>query len=175
MRSMRITVLSFVGAVLISMPILAQASVLLGGAANPPSGQAGETSVTVTGSGFPSGTISPASVTVTLMPRSGGSPVTTTATSVTPGSGSTVTVGFLIPASISVSSPTVYQVAISGATTAGTLFKSSNSSLLTINPAEIHLISPNKGLQGQTLPVTIYGLYTNFASGVTQRSEEHTS
>src|SRR5271165_4710527 len=168
MRSMRITVLSFVGAVLISMPILAQASVLLGGAANPPSGQAGETSVTVTGSGFPSGTISPASVTVTLTPRSGGSAVTSTASSVTFVKGTTNTIGFLIPASISVSTPTVYQVAISGATTGGTGFQSSNSSLLTINPPEIRLISPTKGIPGQTVSVTIYGLYTNFASGVTQ-------
>lgn len=165
---MRATVLSFVGAVLISMPVLAQTSVKLNAATSPTSGQAGLTTVSVTGSGFPSGTILPASVTVTLTP-SGGTLVTTTATGVTPGTGTTNTIAFLVPASISVSTPTVYAVTISGQTTTGTAFQSSNSSNLTVNPpSSITSISPTNGLQGQTISVTINGKYTNFVSGVTQ-------
>jgi PKD repeat protein len=165
---MRATVLSFVGVVLISMPVLAQTSVKLNAATSPTSGQAGLTTVSVTGSGFPSGTISPASVTVTLTP-SGGTAVTTTATAVTPGTGTTNTIAFVVPASISVSTPTVYEVSISGQTTTGTAFQSSNSSNLTVDPpSSITSISPNTGLQGQTISVTINGKYTNFVSGVTQ-------
>ena len=169
MSSMRARVLSFVGAVLLCMPVLAQASVTLKAATSPTSGQAGLTSVSVTGSGFPSGTISPASVTVTLTPKSGGTPVTTTATSVTPGTGTTDTVAFLRPASISVTAATVYEVSIAGQTTGGTTFQSSNSSALTIDPpSSIALLLPATGLQGQTLTVTINGKYTNFVTGVTQ-------
>src|ERR1700722_13865006 len=169
MSSMRATGLSFVGAVLLCMPVLAQASVTLKAATSPTSGQAGLTSFSVTGSGFPSGTFSPASVTVTLTPKSGGTPVTTTATSVTPGTGTTDTVAFLIPASISVTAATVYEVSIAGQTTGGTTFQSSNSSALTIDPpSSIASLVPATGLQGQTLTVTINGKYTNFVTGVTQ-------
>ncbi|MGA2534765.1 MAG: PKD domain-containing protein [Terracidiphilus sp.] len=169
MSSMRATVLSFVGAVLISLPLLAQTSVKLNGSTSPTSGQAGLTTVTVTGSGFPSGTISPASVTVTLTPKSGGTAVTTTATSVTPGTGTTSTIGFLIPSSISVTSATVYEVSIAGQTTGGATFQSSNSAALTIDPpSSISSLSPKNGLQGQTVSVTITGKYTNFVNGVTQ-------
>jgi len=165
---MRKTVLSFLGAVLISMPALAQTSVKLNASASPSSGQPGVTSVSVTGSGFPSGTISPSAVTVTLTP-SGGSAVTTTASSVGTVIGSTKIVGFLIPGSISVSSPTVYAVTIAGQTTTGTAFQSSNASSLTINPLPfVSSVSPNSGLQGQTLSVTITGQYTSFAIGATQ-------
>ena len=165
----RATVLSLVGAVLISLPMFAQTSVKLNGSTSPTSGQAGLTTVTVTGSGFPSGTILPASVTVTLTPQAGGTAVTTAATSVTPGAGTSNTIGFLIPASISVTAATVYEVSIAGQTTGGTAFQSSNSSALTINPpSSIASLSPNNGLQGQTVSVTITGKYTNFVNGVTQ-------
>lgn len=165
---MRKTVLSFLGAVLISLPALAQTNVKLNASASPSSGQAGMTSVSVTGSGFPSGTISPSAVTVTLTP-SGGSPATTTATSVATVIGSTKIVGFLIPASISISAPTVYAVTISGQTTTGTKFQSSNSSSLTVNPnPSISSVSPTSGKQGLTVSVTITGQYTSFAIGATQ-------
>lgn len=165
---MRATVLSFVVAVLISLPVLGQTSVKLGGSASPSSGQAGLTTVSVTGSGFPSGTISSASVTVTLTPTSG-TPVTTTASSVTPGTGTDNTIAFLIPASISVTAATVYDITISGQTTDGTTFQSSNSSDLTIDPpSSIASLSPKTGLQGQTVTVTITGKYTNFVNGVTE-------
>src|ERR1700739_600096 len=50
--------------------------------ASPSSGQPGVTSISVTGSDFPSGTILAASVTVNLTPSAGGAAVNTTATSV---------------------------------------------------------------------------------------------
>jgi hypothetical protein len=168
MSSMRKTVLSFLVAVLISVPALAQTSVKLNASASPASGQPGVTSVSVTGSGFPSGTISPSAVTVKLTPTSG-SPVTTTASSVGSVIGSTKIVGFLIPASITVSSPTAYAVTISGQTTTGTQFVSSTSSALTVNPSpSVASVAPASGSQGQTVTVTITGTYTSFAIGATQ-------
>src|SRR5262249_11382024 len=59
------------------------AGVTLTPTATPAVGQPGVISVSVTGSGFPSGTILPASVTVSLAPASGGPAVTTPATAVT--------------------------------------------------------------------------------------------
>jgi len=164
---MRKTVLSFLGAVLISLPAVAQ-NVKLGATTSPSSGQAGVTSVSVSGSGYPSGTIPAANVTVILTPSGSGSPVSTTATSIGTIIGSTKVVGFLIPASISVTSPTAYAVSISGQTSAGTKFQSSNSATLTVNPApSIASVLPSSGQQGQSVQVTITGLYTQFAIGAT--------
>jgi hypothetical protein len=148
-----------------------EASVKLNSATVPASAQAGVTTASVTGSGFPSGTIWAANVTVTLTPKAGGSALTTAASSVTPGTGTTSTVAFLVPASISVATPTLYEVSISGATTTGTPFQSSNASALTVDPTSvITSVSPNNALQGASLTVTINGRYTNFVNGVSVAS-----
>ena len=169
MSSQRRIVLSLLCAILVSLPAWAQTSVKLNTATSPTSGQAGVTSVSVNGSGFPSGTIAASAVTVTLTPSGGGSAVTTTATSVTTVIGSTRTVKFLIPGSISVSAPTNYAVTISGSTTTGAAFVSSNSATLTVTAGPmIGSVSPASGQQGQTLSVTITGQYTGFVIGATQ-------
>ena len=119
--------------------------VTLNGAASPTAADAGVTSVTVIGHGFPSGTIPPANVTVTIDPTTSGSGPsgTTTATKVTVASGTTEYVTFLLPASISVPTATSYQVSIAGTTSTGTAFASSNSSALTVNaPVAITTGSP---------------------------------
>jgi RHS repeat-associated protein len=78
---------------------------------------------------------------------------------------------FTIPASIVVSLPTAYNVSVSGTTSDGTAFSSGNTAALTVNPpASISSITPNSGQAGQTLPVSITGLYTNFVQGSTQAS-----
>ena len=64
-----------------------EASVTLDASATPKTAQAGITTASVTGSGFPAGTIWAANVTVSLAPKSGGAAVTTTATVVTAGTG----------------------------------------------------------------------------------------
>jgi phospholipase C len=134
-------------------------------AISPNSGQAGITNLAITGSGFPSGTISPSSVTVTLTGGSG--PLSITPASVTTVGGSIRRVTFSIPAVDAVLSPTVYQVSISGTSPAFT----SNSVSLTVNPgAQITSLAPASGMLGQTVPVTISGLYTNFVQGSTTAS-----
>jgi RHS repeat-associated protein len=150
----------------------AQTQVTLSPLASPSVGQPGVTTVNVTGSNFPDGTILPANVTVSLTPSSGGSTVTTAATAVTTIFGSTRRVTFTIPGSITVLAPTAHNVSISGSTTAGAPFSSSNSALLTIDPLpSISGVSPNNGQQGQTLSsVTITGQFTNFVQGATQAS-----
>jgi hypothetical protein len=143
-----------------------EASVTLDASATPKTAQAGITTASVTGSGFPAGTIWAANVTVSLAPKSGGAAVTTTATGVTAGTGSTNTIAFLVPASISVATPTVYDISISGATTTGIPFQSSKSSTITVDPPSyVSKVSPSSGLQGATLTVTITGKYTNFVNG----------
>ncbi|HYA42997.1 MAG TPA: hypothetical protein VEF34_16965, partial [Syntrophobacteraceae bacterium] len=74
----------------------------------PSCGQAGITNITLLGSGFPSGAIPPASVTITLTRAGGGSPVTTAPRSIISVSGTMRKVSFIVPSSISVQSPTVY-------------------------------------------------------------------
>jgi phospholipase C len=134
-------------------------------AISPNSGQAGITNLAITGSGFPSGTISPSNVTVTLTGGSG--PISITPASVTTVAGSIRRVSFTIPSGDVVTSPTVYQVSISGSSPAFT----SNSVSLTVNPgARITSLAPASGMLGQTVPVTITGLYTNFVQGSTTAS-----
>ena len=92
--------------------------------------------ITVTGHGFPSGTITPSAVTVTVVPAVAGTGPSGTAPglAVTVVSGSTERVTFRVPKTVSVSTPTAYLVTIAGTTTTGNAFVSANSSALTLNP-----------------------------------------
>ena len=148
--------------------LFAQVPVTLSPSAAPTAGEPGVTSINVTGSGFPTGQILPANTVVTLQTGSR-SPVTTSATDVTTIVGSVCRVTFSIPSSISVSTPAAYLVSISGSTTSGATFASSNQAMLTVNPAASASLSPGQGQQGsQTLSVAITGQYTNFVNGSTQ-------
>jgi hypothetical protein len=120
-------------------------NVTLNGLTSPTSADTNVTSVTVIGHGFPSGTIPPANVTVTLNPTTagGGPSGATTATAVTVDSGTTEYVTFKVPTSIDVSTATSYQVSISGTTSTGNAFESGNSSTLIVNaPVTIATGSP---------------------------------
>jgi len=119
------------GSLLLAAPTL----VTLTSPTSPSHGDPTLTKVNVTGTGFPTGTISPSNVTVTLTPTSPGPPTAQTkAIAVTVVSGSTERITFRIPKSVSVTSPTSYQVSIAGKTSTGATFKSSNTAALTINP-----------------------------------------
>ena len=127
-------------------PLRAQTEVTLSPTASPSTGQPGVTVINVTGSGFPSGTVPPANVTVSLQPSAGGSPFVTTPTVVTKIIGTTERVAFQIPSSIIVSSPTPYQVSTAGSTSTGVTFASGNTASLTINPpAQMSLCRPTPG------------------------------
>src|SRR5271157_129157 len=166
-------VLSILGVILsAALPLAAQTSkVKLVSPTSPSSGQAGLTSVNLAGSGFPSGTIPPSNVTITLTPAGGGNAVSTAATGVRTVVGSTRRITFVIPAGTTVSSATAYAVSISGTTSGGAAFQSGNTASLTVVPsASLVSVSPNAGIQGQTLTVTITAQYSNFAQGATQAS-----
>jgi hypothetical protein len=119
--------------------------ITLNASATPSAADPDVTNVTVVGHGFPSGSIPPANVTVTLNPTTSGSGPsgTTTVTNVTVVSGATEYVVFQVPASISVSTATAYQVSIAGTTSTGNAFASSNTAALTVNaPVKITTASP---------------------------------
>ena len=113
--------------------------------AAPDAADPGVTNVTVIGHNFPSGTIPPANVTVTLTPTTpgGGPTATTAAKQVTVVSGATEQVVFQAPASLVVPTATSYQVSIAGTTSTGNSFTSSNTASLTVYaPVEITTSSP---------------------------------
>jgi len=112
----------------------ASTPVTLNPATTPTSGDAGITLVSVTGTGFPSGTIAPNKVNVTLKPAVTGPPTATTkAIKVKVVSGSTETVTFRIPMQLIVPTATGYNVSIVGSTSTGATFHSVNTAALTIN------------------------------------------
>ncbi|MGH9354070.1 MAG: hypothetical protein ACRD2G_18225, partial [Terriglobia bacterium] len=116
--------------------VFAQTTVTLSPTASPSAGQAGVTVVSVLGSGFPSGIIPAASVSVSLQAATAGAGPsgTATATVVTTIIGTTRRVTFQIPQSIGVAAPTPYRVSIGGSTSTGITFASGNSAALTVNP-----------------------------------------
>ena len=70
---------------------------------------------------------------------------------------------------IAVSSPVIYAVSISGQTSAGVLFASSNSATVTIDPpAHVASVHQSAAAPGQTLSVVIESQFTNFVQGSTQ-------
>lgn len=141
--------------------------ITLASSSTPLVGQAGVTVNSVTGGPFPSGTLPPANVKVTLTPSGGGTTVSTTASAVTTVVGSTYRISFLVPPSITVSTPTKYLVSISGTTSGGSSFASANSSAITINPPATITLTPNSGATGNTATLTIAGTYSTFIQGMT--------
>lgn len=105
-------------------------SVKLSAVTIPSFGTAGTGSVSISGSGFPSGTITPATVSVTLSPSCGGSSTLATASAVNKVIGTTDKIAFAIP---TVTAGT-YFVAVSGTTSTNATFSSSNCATLTVLP-----------------------------------------
>jgi rhamnogalacturonan endolyase len=107
----------------------AQSTVKVNAVTSPSSGSAGTSTVSVTGSGFPSGAISPANVLVSLATSCGGSPTTAASSTVTTVIGTTDKVAFAIPGSLAAGT---YYVSLSGTSNGGTSFLSSNCSTLQV-------------------------------------------
>ena len=138
---------------------------------SPAAGEPGVTNISVTGSGFPTGTILAANVTISLKPSASGAAVTTPATTIATVAGSTRRASFTVPASVQVSAPTAYTVSLSGTTSTGVAFASTNTAALTINPvATLTSVNPNTGQAGQSLTVAITGSFSNFLQGATAAS-----
>src|SRR5712672_1004096 len=141
-----------------SWSVRAQSNITLTSTASPAAAQPGVTSVSVTGSSFPSGTIVPADTLVTIQPVSTGAAptVSTAASSVVTVAGTTRRVTFVVPGSFSVTSPTAYRVSVSGRTATGTTFASGNSASLTVNPpASIQSLTPSATAVSSAVTVAI--------------------
>ena len=111
---------------------IAPSTVLLNSPTNPSTGSAGATA-TVTGSGFPNGTINAANVVVTFSTACGGTPVaTTSATTVVLGQGTTGQIGFSIPSSLS---SATYYISINDSASGDADFRSANCALLIVAQA----------------------------------------
>ncbi len=95
----------------------------------PNSGASGTTAVNITGSGFPSGTIPAANVTLTVAGSCAGSGAAAQVNSVIKILGTSERVQFVIPASLASGT---YFVSLSGATSTGTAFASSNCAEVTV-------------------------------------------
>jgi hypothetical protein len=150
---------------------MATATVKLDAWTNPPSGAAGNSNVNLVGSGFPSGTIAPSAVTISIATSCmGASPTVTTGKLVRHILGTSDRIEFLIPASISKTGN--YFVWITGTTTTGTAFASSNCSEVTITAttkALTCLPSSSIGLLTGTTTVQAYvpnGAWDRGSTGV---------
>jgi hypothetical protein len=148
------------------------ATITLAQTTAPSAGQAGVTSLTLTGSGYPPGTITPNQVQVTLTPASsGGQTISFAPLSVSTLIGSSRRIVFTIPASVSVSSPTDYFVSVVGQTTTASLFRSGNAASLTVDPpSQIATVLPNTASPGQSLGITINALFSTFTQNSTVAS-----
>ena len=129
------------------------------------------TTIYLTGTGYPAGTINPAQVTVQLQPQAPatGPAMTAVVSAVTSVLGGARRIAFAAvpvnPAN-NVPVPTNYLVSVAGSTAGGATFASSNSATLTLNPpASITSVSPAVGTPGQSFQVSITGLFSSFTQG----------
>ena len=114
------------------------AVVHLNGSSSPSQGTAGSTTLYLTGSGFPSGTITPADVTVTISATCGGAPLATaTATSAKHILGTSDRLGFVIPSTLAQGT----YWASAADTTGGQSFTSGNCSQMKVLPSKVVLSS----------------------------------
>jgi len=120
-------VLSFaVVAVMLASPLSSDAQVKLNTWTSPSSGASGSTSVNITGSGFPSGSISPSAVTLSFSSSCGGAPVATaTPSAIRPILGSSDHVLFTVPASLATGD---YYISLAGTSASSVAFISNTCS-----------------------------------------------
>jgi hypothetical protein len=113
-------------------------AVMLNGSSSPSQGTAGSTTLYLTGSGFPAGTITPADVTVTIAATCGGASLATaTATSAKHIVGTSDRLGFVIPATLAQGT----YWASAADTTSGQAFTSANCSEMKVLPSRVVLSS----------------------------------
>ncbi len=143
---------------------LLSAAIALNPATSPSSGTVGGT-VTVTGTGFPSGAIpnTSVSVTVTCPPGNGGS-VTVNSSAVVP-VGTQRIISFQIPPALTVNQAVTCQVTVSGSLPSAYNSGASSSSLTLNPPPVVSSVSPGAGTRGTVINgVQIVGKYTHFAA-----------
>ena len=107
------------------------ATVKLNALTSPSTGAPGTSTVSVTGSGFPSGTIAPANVLVSVSATCGGSPTTAAASAVQKVLGTTEKISFVVPGSVAAGT---YSVSVTGIDSNEVGFTSGNCSTLQVVP-----------------------------------------
>lgn len=163
-RAVMMAVIGLVGAALFFVPVSASATaaVHLNSYTTPSSGTAGVSNVNITGSGFPTGTITPANVSISLATSCGGAGTPALAISVKPLIGTSDRIGFTVPSSLATG---LYYISISGTTSTAMTFASSNCSAIQVthsssvlascNPgSSLGIVAPNSG--SGTVNVTAY-------------------
>ncbi len=139
------------------------AAVTLNANTSPTSGTVG-TNVSVSGNGFPTGTIPATSVSVTIAcpPGNGGS-VTVNSSGLFPSSGSASRViTFAIPSSLTVNQAVTCNVTVAGSLPSAYSSGASSSTLILNPPAAISSVSPGAGTRGTAVNVQIVGKATHF-------------
>ena len=141
------------------------------GLPSPPSGGGG-TEVTLNVAGLPGGTITPASVRISM--RLGGGTSTNAsaaATIFTVNAGGAGTLKFRVPSTIRVTQATAFQLLVAGQTDAGVAFSSTNTAVFTLTPgAALAGVKPTASDPGKTLLVTLVGVSTHWVDGQTMVS-----
>ncbi len=145
----------------IALPAAAQ-NITLSGTTSPAAGQPGVTTMTVTGSGFPAGTLAANQVVVTLSPVASGPVFTAVPTAVATVAGTTRRVTFSFTGT-NVATPLNYNLAVSGPG-----FQSTNRAVMIVNPPAAATISPASANPGASFTAAIAGTYTNFLNGSTR-------
>jgi hypothetical protein len=160
--------------------------VSLAGSTTPSSGVAGVTSVSLTGSSFPAGTITPGNVVVTLATSCGGPAVkTTTAASVKKVLGSTDRVSFAIPSGILTGNYYV-TIADSAASDADFTTKPGSCSIVSVTGSSpvlnacvagssMGVLLPAGGAPGNVTAYVPKGWWGGFQTGVFAKNIEGTS
>jgi len=120
------------GLALVLVPVSAKAvTVKLNALTSPSTGAAGASTVSVTGSGFPSGTISAAGTLVSLSTACGGEPTAATVSSVQKVLGTTDKISFAVPGALAAGT---YFVSVNGVDSNQVDFTSGNCSTLQVVP-----------------------------------------
>jgi hypothetical protein len=146
---------------------LLHAQVTLSSTTSPSAAQAGVDVVSLTGSGFPDGTIHPSGVILTFTPIAGGSTSQVNALLATRTLNTTVVLRFTLPNSLVVQTPADYWIGVSGKTLAGVAFSSNNRSRITVIPPAAVSFDPNEGRTGNSIWVDVIGTSTSFSPGAT--------
>jgi hypothetical protein len=173
-RRVAATATASVAALVFSVSVLSgqspHASVTLVASVSPLRGQPEVNVVTVTGSGFPAGTIEPAATTVTLAPAPNvtGPTVTVAPSAIVLVKNTSRRFSFIVPAALTLPKAAKYTIRIAGKTTTGDQFESLNAARITIiPPAVIRSIRPKTIAPGATATVKIKTRYTDLFQGVT--------
>jgi hypothetical protein len=152
-----------------TQPAVAQSitPITLSATTSPAAGQPNVTTMTLTGSGFPTGTINLNQLTITMTPVVlPGTAMTATPTAIATVAGSTRRITFRFSGA-DLAAAANYNIAISGATATGQNFASTTPSRIVVNPPATVTLSPSSATAGTQRTVSLTGAFTNFVNGST--------